>query len=62
MQRLLQYTGGRARSFLVDEFSDKPNVFRAKKKSFMDGVLFVRETTDQIKRRRKLRDEMRHMG
>lgn len=28
----------------------------------MDGVLFVRQTTDQIKRRRKLRDEMRYMG
>ena len=28
----------------------------------MDGVLFVRETTEQIKRRRKLREETRYMG
>jgi hypothetical protein len=58
----LQYTDGKAQSFLVDELSDKRNVFGAKKKSFLDGVLFVRETTDRIKRRRKLQDEMRYMG
>jgi len=29
VQRLLQYTDGKARSSLVDEFSEKRNVFKA---------------------------------
>jgi hypothetical protein len=52
VQRLLQYTDGKARNFLVDELSDKQNVFGAKIK-IIHGRCALCERNDRSDKAKK---------